>query len=138
MTKHTIPAHQIRPYKILSQSFALMVCLFFTFYLIGVGIPAIVKGTGSDETLFLLLLAVPFAGFILTWFMEWAGAMGLLGGGVLLLVYFMQRQDTNNALLFGLPFIVAGLLFLLHIWKRNELMARMEKQEPLKNTKIRH
>ena len=135
MTKHNLPAHHTRPYKILSQSIGLMVCLFLAFFILGEGILSIIKGSGSNQTLFLLLFAVPVASYIITWFAEGLGASGMLGGGVLLLLFFMQRGDTNMALLFGLPFIVAGLLFMLHIRKRNELKARMEKQEPSKNTR---
>jgi predicted membrane protein len=111
----------VRMYKTLAQTVGVVACLFFLLFIIGEGIPDIVKGDGGGLLSFLPFILVPIAGFILTWFKEWPGVLLLTAGGVALMVYFFIKGDTAMALVYGLPFIVTGLLFLLHLKKRNEL-----------------
>lgn len=121
MSHHKKEAHNIRPYKILAQSFGMLVCGFFTLYLIGEDLPDIIKGTGKSLIPFLPMVLLPVAGYILTWFNEKIGAAIMIIGGLFLLGYFLQQPNVKNACLFGIPFIIAGSLFVLHINKRTTL-----------------
>lgn len=111
----------VRMYKTLAQTVGVVACLFFLLFIIGEGIPDVVKGNGDGLLVFLPFILVPIAGFVLTWFKEWPGVILLTAGGVALMVYFFIKGDTAMAMVYSLPFIVTGLLFMLHLKKRNEL-----------------
>ncbi len=111
----------VRMYKTLAQTVGVVACLFFLLFIIGEGIPDVVKGNGDGLLVFLPFILVPIAGFILTWFKEWPGVILLTAGGVALMVYFFIKGDTVMAMVYSLPFIVTGLLFMLHLKKRSEL-----------------
>ena len=111
----------VRMYKTLAQTVGVVVCLFFLLFIIGEGVPDILKGNGKGLIGFLPFILVPVAGFILTWFKELPGAILLTAGGVALMVYFFIQGDSAMAIVYGLPFIITGVLFLLHLKKRNEL-----------------
>lgn len=111
----------VRMYKTLAQTVGVVACLFFLLFIIGEGIPDVVKGNGDGFLAFLPFILLPIAGFILTWFKEWPGVILLTAGGVALMVYFFIKGDTAMAMVYSLPFIVTGLLFMLHLKKRSEL-----------------
>lgn len=111
----------VRMYKTLAQTVGVVACLFFLLFIIGEGIPDVVKGNGDGLLVFLPFILVPIAGFVLTWFKEWPGVILLTAGGVALMVYFFIKGDTAMAMVYSLPFIVTGLLFMLHLKKRSEL-----------------
>jgi len=121
MSHHKKQEHHIRPYKLLAQSFGLLVCGFIVLFIIGEGMPDIVKGNGDGLIPFLPLVLLPVAGYIVTWVKEWQGAAIMITGAIILLVYFMVKGDVRMALIYSIPFIVAGILFLLHIKKRRQL-----------------
>lgn len=111
----------VRMYKTLAQTVGVVACLFFLLFIIGEGIPDVVKGNGDGFLVFLPFILLPIAGFILTWFKEWPGVILLTAGGVALMVYFFIKGDMAMAMVYSLPFIVTGLLFMLHLKKRSEL-----------------
>lgn len=111
----------VRMYKTLAQTVGVVACLFFLLFIIGEGIPDVVKGNGDGLLVFLPFILVPIAGFVLTWFKEWPGVILLTAGGVALMVYFFIKGDTAMAMVYSLPFIVTGLLFILRLKKRSEL-----------------
>jgi hypothetical protein len=111
----------VRMYKTLAQTVGVAASLFFLLFIIGEGIPDITAGKGGGLLVFLPFILVPIAGFILTWFKEWPGMFLLTAGGVALTVYFFIKGDITMGLVYGLPFIVTGLLFLLHLKKRHQL-----------------
>lgn len=111
----------VRMYKTLAQTVGVVACLFFLLFIIGEGMPDVVKGNGDGLLVFLPFILVPIAGFVLTWFKEWPGVILLTAGGVALMVYFFIKGDTAMAMVYSLPFIVTGLLFMLHLKKRSEL-----------------
>ncbi len=121
MTQPIRKEHYNKSYKILAQSFGLMVCMFFLFFIAGEGIPELVKGKGDDFLTILPMMAIPIIGYFVTWFKEKAGALILVGGGVILLIYFLITGEIKMSLVYGLPFILTGILFLIHIKKRKEL-----------------
>jgi len=70
---------------------------------------------------FIPIILLPVAGYIITWINEKAGTAIMIIGGVILFGYFINLQDIKMAFLFGVPFIVAASLFILHIGKRTAL-----------------
>jgi hypothetical protein len=117
MSHHKKETHNIRPYKILAQSFGMLVCGFFILFLIGDDSADLGRSILPLVTIILL----PVVGYILTWFYEKIGAAIMIIGGLILLGYFLQQPNIKNTCLFGVPFIIAGSLFFLHIHKRTTL-----------------
>lgn len=113
--------HHTRPYKIAAQSAGLVICLFILFFIAGKGIPAVLRNDQNELVPFIPFLILPLAGYIVTWMMELAGAVMMTAGGIILIVFFMFKGDASIGLVYGLPFIIGGCLFLLHINKRNHL-----------------
>ena len=113
--------HHIQPFKILAQSIGILVCLFFLLFIIGEGVPDIISGKANGLFIFLPLLLLPVVGYFMTWFQETTGTFLMITGGIALLSWFLIMGDVKMALVYGLPFIITGGLFLLHIVKRNAL-----------------
>lgn len=113
--------HHVRPYKLLAQTVGLLVCGFFMLFIIGEGIPDIIKGNGAELIPFLPFVLLPIAGYIITWFKEWQGAAVMVTGAILLLVYFLVKGDIKAGLIYFIPFFISGALFFLHIKKRSTL-----------------
>ncbi|MEP7111309.1 MAG: hypothetical protein ABI760_25155 [Ferruginibacter sp.] len=113
--------HHIRPYKIAAQSAGLVVCIFILFFMAGKGVPEILKFEENELIPFVPFIIIPVAGYILTWYKEFAGALMMTGGGIILLAFFIYKGDAATGLVYGLPFMLAGTIFLVHINKRNQL-----------------
>ncbi len=111
---------KVRMYKTLAQTAGVVACLFFLLMIAGEEMPGIIKGNGAGMLLLPLVL-VPVAGFVLTWFKEWAGAALVTAGGLALLVYFFVKEDATMALVYGIPFLLTGALFMLHLKKKGAL-----------------
>ncbi len=124
MSHHKKQEHHIRPYKLAAQSAGLIVCIFILLFIAGKGIPEILKNDTNDIIPFLPFLAIPFAGYIVTWFKEFAGALMMIAGGIILLVFLVVKGDTGLGLIYGIPFIATGILFVVHINKRAELQRK--------------
>ncbi len=120
---HKQEAQQLKPYKLLAQTAGLAVSVFIVFFAIGELLPAIKKDESTDAGKFLplILVLLPVAGYVISWFKELAGAVIMLSGGLVLAIYFVTEENAGSALLYGLPFIITGALYLLHISKRNKL-----------------
>lgn len=119
---HKQEAQQLKPYKLLAQTAGLAVSVFIVFFAIGELLPAIKKDESTDISKFLplVLVLLPVAGYVISWFKELAGAFIMLLGGVILGIYYVTEANVTSALLYGLPFIITGALYLLHISKRNK------------------
>lgn len=121
MIHHKKQEHHIRPYKIAAQSAGLIVCIFILFFIAGKGVPEILKNEENELIPFLPLLLLPIAGYIITWYKEFAGTLMMTGGGLILLAFFILKGDAAMGVVYGLPFVLAGSIFLVHIYKRNQL-----------------
>ena len=128
MTTQKKQTHYNKTYKLIAQTFGLIVCLVSLFYLIGVVIPEIVKEKENNIQLIgkLILLTVSMAGFVLTWYREKVGAVVLIAGSLLLIVYGIIHSDYSVMLGFGVPFGIIGGLFLFHLKKRNDLKGKKQ------------
>ncbi|MEI7734513.1 MAG: hypothetical protein WCI49_03560 [Ferruginibacter sp.] len=120
---HKQEAQQLKPYKLLAQTAGLAVSVFVVFFAIGEVLPAIKKDESTDISKFLplVLVLLPVSGYVISWFKELAGAVIMLLGGVILCMYYVIEANAGMALLYGVPFIVTGALYLLHISRRNKL-----------------
>jgi hypothetical protein len=90
--------------------------VFFLAFFAGEGLPIILRGSPIPKELlyFLPLLLVAVAGYIVAWFAETAGGVMLLAGGSAMLVYHLLHGDLTMSLIYGLPFILTGVLFIAH------------------------
>ena len=113
--------HHVRPYKLLAQSVGLFVCGFFLLFVIGEGIPDLLKGNSNELYYFLPMVLLPVAGYLITWFNEKSGAAIIVTGAFILLVYFLFKGDAKALFIYSVPFLVSGSLFFLHIKKRSQL-----------------
>jgi ABC-type molybdate transport system permease subunit len=121
MTQSKQKEHHNKMYKVLAQTFGLVVCLAFLFYLMANIFPELMRGKSDDLLLLIPLILLPVAGYFLTWVREKTGTIMVITGGFLLFTFFLVKGEIMDALIFGLPFMITGLLFGYHIKKRNEL-----------------
>jgi hypothetical protein len=118
---HQQEPQRIKPYKTMAQTIGMAVCLFFLLFIIGQGLPAHLKRDDNGWMIFIPLILLPVLGYIISWFKELPGTALMIAGGMVLLVYFLINNDLTLAIVYGLPFMIVGSLFLLHIRKRNTL-----------------
>jgi len=118
---HQQEPQRVKPYKTIAQTMGMAVCLFLLLFVLGQGLPANLKGEENGWTIFIPLVLLPVIGFIISWFKELPGVVIMIAGGIVLMAYFLIQQDLTMALVYGLPFMIVGSLFLLHIRKRNLL-----------------
>ena len=121
MSHHKRQEHHIRPYKIAAQSFGLIACFFVLFFFAGKGIPEVIQGNVNEVVRFIPILILPIAGYIFTWYKELTGSIIIIAGGFILLAFFIINGDISTGIAYGVPFLIAGALFLLHISKRAQL-----------------
>lgn len=122
MSQHNKSEYRVKPFKMIAQSFGMLVCGFFVLYMVGEGIPEIINGKGGSLAAFMPLIAIPIAGYAITWFRIQTGAILMIAGSLLLIVYFLLKGEAGMAALFGLPFLAAGALYELYLQKRKKLL----------------
>ena len=89
-------------------------CGFFGLFAVGEGIPDLLKGGNGTLRVTLILLLVATAGYVLAWSRPLAGGalLGLAGLGLGLNVLMRSAfTDVRFSLVYGLPFLFAGLMF---------------------------
>lgn len=89
---------------------------FFLSFFVGEGLPDILRGIPPDKELllFLPLLLLAVAGYFTAWFAPAAGGRLLVAGGAAMMIYHLTHGDPEIALVYGLPFIIAGTLYIVH------------------------
>ncbi len=99
--------------KWLGRVLGFLVCGFFLMFAIGEGVPEIAMGmTGALPILIMLLIAL--VGYIIAWFSERPGGAVLIVSAVAMAVYHFYiggLENTKGALIYGLPFLIVGLIF---------------------------
>ena len=95
--------------------------MFFLFFLIGEGIPDILKGEGEELIPFIPFLLIPVVGYIVAWFRENIGVAMMVTGAIALFIYLFIKNDIKAALIYSLPFLFSAALFYLHMYKRSRL-----------------
>jgi hypothetical protein len=92
---------------------SLAITVFILLFVVGEGAPNIINGQGSGLIPFLPWLGLAVAGAVLCWSFERVGAVLMIMGAVSMAVYLM---DGRMALVFSLPYLLAGLLLLIHFF----------------------
>jgi hypothetical protein len=91
--------------------------IFFLYFLIGEGIPDLLKGKNIEEMkYFLPFLLLAIIGCFLSFFKIKSGGLMMLTGGIGMVVYFYIKSglsDFSMMVVYGIPYILAGFLFLV-------------------------
>jgi len=98
--------------------------LFFGSFFIGEGIPDLIKGGDGHLQSMMLLMGFALLGYIFAWFREKEGGYVLLFSGVIMgltMFYDGGLRNISMTLVYSVPFIVSGLLF-LRAGKSSEIM----------------
>ncbi|MBE2230399.1 MAG: hypothetical protein IAE96_07145 [Chitinophagaceae bacterium] len=90
----------------------LLVTAFFGLFILGEGLPDILKGAGRDLLRFLPFTLLTLAGFGVAWFKPLTGGKMLLGGALLMGAFFLYTGDTVMGLVYVLPSLLTGLCFI--------------------------
>jgi hypothetical protein len=97
------------------------VSLFFTLFLIADGSAGLIEGKTAVLPI-LILMIISVGGYFLALSNPHKGGMVMIAGGLLMIVYLLIIGGTGEykmSLIYGLPFIVPGLI--LFINRRKEL-----------------
>jgi hypothetical protein len=96
--------------------------LFFGVFLIGEGIPDLLKSYNGNLASMLILLGFAAMGYLFAWFREKEGGIILIISGCIMglnMFYSGGLKDIVFVLVYSLPFIIAGILFFL-VGKKTE------------------
>jgi hypothetical protein len=116
--------NQITVYKWLARIIGGLAVLFFGSFFIGEGIPDLIKGGDGHLQSMMLLMGFALLGYIFAWFREKEGGYVLVFSGVIMgltMFYDGGLKDISMTLIYSVPFIVSGLLF-LRAGKSSEIM----------------
>ncbi len=91
---------------------SLLISAFILLFIIGEGIPEIIRGQADDLLPFLPWLGLAVAGTIIIWFREIAGAVLMIIGAVAMAIYI---GEMDMFLVYSLPYLVAAILILAGI-----------------------
>lgn len=86
---------------------------FFLSFIFGEGMHDIRSGDSQQLLPFLPLLALAISGYFVAWFKEKTGGAMMVIGGLSLLVYLFCSKDYIIGIIYGLPFIIPGIIFYL-------------------------
>ena len=111
-------------YRVIAQSIGMLVSGFFLLFVFGAALPDLIDGKSLDKGPVLLLVLAAIAGFFLTFKSERIGTWIRLSASILTTIYFLWQANWQAALLYGLPFLVAGSLFLIHLNKHRALIQK--------------
>ncbi|MBL7814849.1 MAG: hypothetical protein JNL70_07560 [Saprospiraceae bacterium] len=97
--------------------------IFFLSFFIGEVVPDLIAGKATDLIPFLPLFLLAVLGYVLTWFNTFYGGWTLVLGGAAMWVYqLIENRDWYIATVFGAPFLMVGVLFLIY-WHKVEFSA---------------
>ena len=98
--------------------------LFFGAFFVGEGMPDLIKGGDGHLQSMTLLMGFALLGYIFAWFREKEGGYVLVFSGVIMgltMFYKGGLKDITFVLVYSLPFLISGLLF-LRAGKSSEIM----------------
>lgn len=87
--------------------------IFFLAFLIGEGIDGLYDKPDPALYVFIPLFFIAVIGNVIAWVDPEIGGTMMIIGGICMLGFHFIRHDTLTALVYGLPFILTGILFLL-------------------------
>lgn len=91
----------------------LIISGFVLAFLIGETMDGLLKNAGDHLLKFVPLFALAIAGYILAWFKPKIGGAFVILGGMLMLDFHLLREDLLTGIVYGVPFIVVGALFMM-------------------------
>jgi hypothetical protein len=108
--------NQITVYKWSARIIGGLAVLFFGVFFTGEGIPDLFKGGDGHLQSMVLLMGFALLGYIFAWFREKEGGLVMIISGVIMglnIFYSGGMKDWIFIPGYSLPFIVAGVLFLI-------------------------
>jgi len=99
-----------------SWAMAVGASLFFLIFLIGEGIPDVLRGKAKDLIYFLPFLIIAITGCTLSFFKQKPGAILMLVGGIgIVITLYLQGGIAQFGIMvvYGLPYIFPGSILLL-------------------------
>ena len=82
-------------------------------FLVGEALDGLCRNADPAIYIFLPMMIISIAGCVFAWSnARWGGAITLLGG-LLMFVFHLYREDSLTAAVYGVPFILTGLLFII-------------------------
>jgi hypothetical protein len=91
---------------------------FFIVFFFGEGIPGLINnGIATELLLFMVLLFIAIAGWVVSLFEARIGGILQIIGGCAMSIYHLANgglKDLDMAIVFGMPFILCGLISLIY------------------------
>ena len=100
----------------------LISCIFFISFMIGEGFPDLINQQDGQLITVMSLLGVVVIGYIFAWFREKEGGIILIFISVIIGLYLLYLSENNvlAAIIYCLPFLIPGILFLFYSYKKNK------------------
>ena len=111
----------LRYLRLFARIVSFLASAFFLLIFIGEGIPDLINKSINPKLLpFLPLLLIAIIGCFITLFKEIIGGILQITGGVGMSIYLLViggMKDLDIALVFGLPYLICGVISLIYGWK---------------------
>jgi hypothetical protein len=94
--------------------------LFFGAFYFGSEIPELIDGAGGHLQSIIILWGFAFFGYVFAWFREKEGGYVLVISGIIMGLTLFYRgviKDIPMVLIYSIPFILSGVLFIWHSQK---------------------
>ncbi len=109
--------NQTTIFKWLARAIGGIALLFFGSFFIGEGIPDLINSANGHLQSMMMMMGFALVGYIFAWFRPKEGGYVLAFSGVIMgLTMFYQggMKDITMVLVYAIPFIVSGVLFVLY------------------------
>ena len=91
---------------------------FFIIFFFGEGVPGLINnGVAAEMLLFMVLLFIAIAGWVVSIFTAKIGGILQIIGGSAMSIFHLANgglKDINMAIVFGMPFILCGLISIIY------------------------
>jgi hypothetical protein len=108
--------NKITVYKWIARIIGGLAVIFFGTFFIGEGIPDLIKGADGHLQSMMILMVFALLGYLFTWFREKEGGFVMAFSGIIMgltMFYSGGNKDILMVLIYSVPFIVSGLLFVI-------------------------
>jgi hypothetical protein len=108
--------NKITVYKWIARIIGGLAVIFFGTFFIGEGIPDLIKGADGHLQSMMFLMVFASLGYLFAWFREKEGGFVMAFSGIIMgltMFYSGGNKDILMVLIYSVPFIVSGLLFVI-------------------------
>lgn len=108
--------HHITPASLAKWSariMGLITCSIFLSFFIKQGLDGLYNNVEFVFYIFLSFMVFSFSGYLIAWLKAGKGGSIMIVGGFLMMAFHFSRDDRFTAMVYGIPFIIEGILFLL-------------------------